>query len=45
MWVPGIRTAVFVAEARRQAALIAELERVTDDQDFIEAVAVDWGEE
>lgn len=45
MWVPDVRTAQFVAEARRQAALVAEQDAGCDDQDFIEAVSVDWDEE
>ncbi|HNV15563.1 MAG TPA: antitoxin MazE family protein [Dermatophilaceae bacterium] len=45
VWVPDVRSEQFVREARRQAALIARFDRHTDDQDFVEAVSVDWGEE
>ena len=45
VWVPDVRSEQFVREARRQAALIARFDRHTDDQDFVEAMSVDWGEE
>ena len=45
VWVPDVRTEQFAREARRQAALIAELDRRADDQDFVEAVSVSWDEE
>lgn len=45
VWVPDVRSQQFVREARRQAALIAHVDSQTDDQDFIEAVTVDWDEE
>lgn len=46
IWVPDVRSEQFVREARRQAALIAQVDRHSDDdQDFIEAVSVDWDEE
>ncbi len=44
-WVPDVRSEQFIREARRQSALIARVDRHSDDQDFIEAVSVDWGEE
>ncbi len=44
-WVPDVRSEQFVREARRQAALIAQTDRQTDDQDFIESVSLDWDEE
>lgn len=44
MWVPDVRTEQFAAEARRQAALVAQADRSGDDQDFIEAVSAAWGE-
>lgn len=44
-WVPDVRSPEFAAEARRQALAIAAADRSADDQDFIEAVSVDWGEE
>ena len=43
--VPDVRSEQFVREAVRQAALIAQVDRHTDDQDFVEAVSVDWDEE
>lgn len=45
VWVPDVRTEQFAREARRQAALIARIDRRADDQDFIEAVSVDWDED
>ena len=45
VWLPDVRTEQFAREARRQAALIAELDRRADDQDFVEAVSVSWDEE
>ncbi len=45
VWLPDVRTEEFAREARRQAALIARNDHQTDDQDFIEAVSVDWDEE
>jgi hypothetical protein len=40
-----VRTAKFAAEARRQAALVAEAGESNDDQDFIEAISAPWDEE
>lgn len=45
VWVPDVRTEQFAHEARRQAALIARADRHGDEQDFIEAVSVDWDQE
>lgn len=45
IWVPDVRTEQFAAEARRQASLVAQADRETDDQEFVEAVAVPWDEE
>lgn len=45
MWVPDVRTPEFAAEARRQSALVAQSDRLGDDQDFVEAVSVPWDEE
>lgn len=42
IWVPDVRTEQFAAEARRQAALVAQADRSGDDQDFIEAVSAPW---
>lgn len=45
IWVPDVRSAGFEAEARRQAELVAVADHSTDDQDFVEAVSVEWDEE
>ena len=45
VWVPDVRSEQFVREARRQSALIARVDRQSDDQDFIEAVSVDCDDE
>ena len=45
VWVPDVRSEQFVRGARRQSALIARVDRQSDDQDFIEAVSVDWDDE
>lgn len=45
VWVPDVRSAQFVREAHRQSVLVAQVDRRGDDQDFIEAVSVDWDEE
>jgi len=45
VWVPDVRTEAFAAEARRQAALVAKGDALTDDQDFVEAVSAAWDEE
>lgn len=45
VWLPDVRTEDFAREARRQAALIARNDDQNDDQDFVEAVSVDWDEE
>lgn len=45
IWVPDMRTEEFAAEARRQALLLAQADRLGDDQDFVEAVSVPWGDE
>ncbi len=42
VWVPDVRSEQFAREARRQSALIAQVDRRNDDQDFIEAVSVEW---
>lgn len=42
VWVPDVRSEQFVREARRQAAQIAQLDNQSGDQDFIEALSVDW---
>lgn len=45
IWVPDVRTPAFAAEAKRQAALVAEADRATDDQAFIEAISAPWHDE
>ena len=45
IWVPDVRAPGFAEEARRQADLVASNDRSCDDQDFIQAVSVDWGDE
>lgn len=45
MWVPDVRTAAFADQAHRQSQLVAQQDRTHDDQDFVEAISVDWGEE
>lgn len=44
IWVPDVRSSHFEAEARRQAELVAAADRMSDDQDFVEAVSVDRDE-
>jgi len=43
--LPDVRTQEFAAEARRQSALVAQADRLGDDQEFVEAVSVPWDEE
>ncbi|NNG19568.1 antitoxin MazE family protein [Naumannella sp. ID2617S] len=45
LWVPDVRTSEFADEAKRQAELVAASGRTTDDQDFVDAVSVDWDKE
>lgn len=44
MWVPDVRTERFAAEARRESLVLAEADRITDDQTFVEAISVAWDE-
>jgi hypothetical protein len=44
VWVPDVRSAEFATEARRQSLAVAEVDRVSDDQDFVEAVSALWDE-
>ncbi|WP_166983899.1 antitoxin MazE family protein [Paramicrobacterium fandaimingii] len=44
MWVPDVRSEEFAVEARRQSQSVAEAERHSDDQEFIEAISVEWDE-
>ncbi len=45
VWVPDVRSLEFAREARRQAALVAQMDQQGDDQAFIEAVSGAWDEE
>ncbi|MEZ2390236.1 antitoxin MazE family protein [bacterium RCC_150] len=45
VWVPDTRSKSFAEEARRQSAIVADADRHSDDQDWIEAVSVSWDEE
>ncbi|HHW83671.1 MAG TPA: antitoxin MazE family protein [Actinomycetales bacterium] len=45
IWVPDVRSEQFAQEAHRQAAMVASSDRLSDDQEFIEAVTVPWDEE
>ena len=40
-WVPDVRSADFVTEARRQSLLVANSPHKAEDQAFVDAV--DWG--
>ncbi|MEI2713325.1 MAG: antitoxin MazE family protein [Nocardioides sp.] len=44
IWVPDVRSPEFAAEAHRQAALVADASRTSDDMDFVEAISEDWAE-
>lgn len=45
LWVPDVRSAEFVAEARRQSALIAEHDRRHPEaQEWVDAASVNWDE-
>lgn len=44
MWVPDVRSEEFAVEARRQSQSVAEAERHSGDQEFIEAISVEWDE-
>ncbi|MFM7345003.1 MAG: antitoxin MazE family protein [Tagaea sp.] len=43
-WVPDVRSPEFIAEARRQALLVANSRQEKDDLDFIERIS-DWSED
>lgn len=45
IWVPDVRAPEFVAEAHRQSAAIAASEHEAADQDFVDAISVDWTSE
>lgn len=42
LWVPDVRSEKFVAEAHHQSTAVGAADRLSDDQDFIEAVSVSW---
>jgi len=39
IWVPDLRSPVFVAEARRQSLAVAKSPHAKQDQDFIDAIS------
>lgn len=41
-WVPDVPSSEFAAEARRQSALVAVADRMSDGVDFGEAFCEDW---
>ena len=45
IWVPDVRSDAFADEAHRQSARLAAADRAGDDQDFVEAISVDLGDE
>lgn len=44
VWVPDVRSETFADEALRQSRAVASADQQSDDQEFIEAVAVSWDE-
>lgn len=44
IWVPDVRAAGFVEEARRQSWAVAASPTAVEDQAFVEAVAAPWEE-
>jgi hypothetical protein len=44
VWVPDVRSARFATEAARQSEIVAEADRRSDDQAFVEATSADWDE-
>jgi hypothetical protein len=42
IWVPDVRAPEFVAEAHRQSAAIAASEHEAADQEFVDAISIDW---
>jgi hypothetical protein len=44
VWVPDVRSDEFAAEAHRQSKAVAAADRSGDDQDFVEAISVEWDE-
>mgnify|MGYP000595619446 CR=1 FL=1 len=45
VWVPDVRSDAFAAEAHRQSLRLAAADHARDDQDFVEAITVDLGED
>jgi hypothetical protein len=41
IWVPDVRSPDFVAEAHRQARLVAASTAADDDQDFVDSIS-EW---
>lgn len=44
VWVPDVRSEQFAVEAHRQSAAVGAADRISDDQDFLEAVSAGWEE-
>lgn len=44
IWVPDVRAPGFADEAHRQSVMVGAADRQGNDQDFIEAISVDWEE-
>jgi len=42
IWVPDMRSPVFVSQAHRQSLAVANSRQAAADQDFIDSIA-DWG--
>ncbi len=45
IWVPDVRSEAFAAEAHRQSVRLAAADRAGDDQDFVEAISVELGDQ
>lgn len=45
IWVLDVRSDAFAAEAHRQSARLAAADRAGDDQDFVDAISVDLGDQ
>lgn len=45
IWVPDVRAPEFVAQAHRQSAAVAASEREAADQEFVDALSLDWDDE
>ncbi|BAU30881.1 DUF3018 family protein [Microcella alkaliphila] len=44
VWVPDVRSDSFAAQARTQAARIADAAAHSDDMQFVEAISSSWDE-